>query len=150
MKNLRDILEIFDSHYEFYDHPLYKRRDDATNSQFKSKNGEKYDVFIENRPHDPSKALLMFDNSKREREDVTNKESHSSHKIFSTVKKILQHHLDKHPQISHVNFSSKMEEKSRVKLYHQFAKHIDPDYQHKERQHDIHFTTNVSKLREKK
>jgi hypothetical protein len=63
------------------------------------------------------------------------------------MKTVIKNHLQKNPHITHLQFTSKNEEGGRTKLYHQFSKSIDPDYQHRNLLDSTEFTVKADKLK---
>jgi len=146
MKKLREIIplnEIFDSHYPFTHNQEYKPREGSTNVTFTSKNNQKYGVSIRNGFNTPKHAIVDFANHTHNSTELTNSEPNEAHKIFGTVKKIIHHHIEKNPHTETLEFESKNSEPTRTKLYHKFAKSIDPNYKHESGKYDTTFNVKV-------
>ena len=109
------LTEIFDKPYTFKyigKHPKWPDRHD----------------YSFNTPHDKGYKVSFYhglggsdDNAEVEfadgvgNFDINKRQGHNAHQIFSTVKHVIKHHLDTHPEIKSISFSGS--EKSRVKLY---------------------------------
>jgi hypothetical protein len=139
MKKLRQITEIMDSHYPYTEEPDYKNTTRQSIYNFKTEKGTHYKCFIDS--YDNKDAELEFNNRSSTKSSIGNTgvEAYTSHKVFGTMKKIAHYHLQKYPHFKTVSFSS-IKNNPRKKLYHHFAKSIDPNYKTIENNHDILFT----------
>jgi hypothetical protein len=132
--------EIFDKSYKFGE--LSTDRHGSTHARFNSPKGE-YSAFAANKhvnnaggymsaqhSSEGKTADISFDfsNPDMHTDDPTGLEGSESHKIFSSIKTVLKHHLKANPHVTHVMFSSKDSDGGRTKLYHHIAKKIDPNY----------------------
>ena len=133
MKKLSQIVEVFDSHYPYSVDDDGGRRTDYS---FKTEKGTAYKVYISAPCHSDYNHELEFNarstpqKSVKNSIGVNNAEGASSHKVFGTVKKITNEYLKKNAHVPKIEFSNITGEESRTKLYHHFAKSIDPSYEH--------------------
>lgn len=130
MKKLQDILEIFDQSFKYKQHPAYRHADNNTNVYFITPNKEEYSVNIRNHRREQHRATLTFDNVTHDSDEITGTQRKHVHKIFGTVKSIVNNHVFNNPHTTHIEFSSKNDEPSRTKLYHAMARSINPSYEH--------------------
>ena len=149
MKKLEEIVqldEIFDSHYRFEQHPEYKPREGRTDMHFYTKNRNHISVNINNFTGSESHvAHIMFDNNGAYNHEEGSEEGKHAHKIFGTIKKIVQHHLDNNPHVTHLEFSGSHEHPAKIKLYHHLAKTIDPNYKTNDRGNANDYYLNIKK-----
>lgn len=96
------IEEVFDSSYPYdYERPEENLHQYSFKTP-KSKNEYVVEFQHEKRPQENIAHLCFVNGIKT---GNTNEEGHSSHKVFSTVKKIIHDHLAKHPFITHLHFT---------------------------------------------
>lgn len=94
---------------ELFDKPLpYEKEEDTgymSSYIFRvpNKNLGFHRVHITNMKSEPTAYVAFLDNNKNE--NVTGNYRNNSHRVFSTVKKIVQDHVANHPHITHVTFS---------------------------------------------
>lgn len=107
------LTEVFDSSYP------YKKEEDVTRSNSagydfyhaysfktpKSKHSHTVSIFHHTSLGKPTGlASIGFHHGDNENYHNTNEEGHSSHKVFSTVMKIMHDHIKYHPEITHIEF----------------------------------------------
>ena len=140
MKTLKQILEIFDSHYPYQIKHNLKANNGGMNfdksdeqyhtlANFSTENNN-YKVGIKNLAKNHANIVFGEKNINEKGFHKKNNELNKSHKVFGTVKKIMNDHLDKFPNITQVGFSASNSRsgKSKKKLYRSFARNLDPNY----------------------
>lgn len=148
LRELIPLQEIFDQSYDFkYEAPRKFDRQDKHEYHFSS-------------PHDDYKASIYHDFPQAKKEGhaeveftgkkgflgKSNAEGKDAHKVFSTIHKIMKHHLTTHPEVGGYHFSASTgyknhtkggsweEEGSRAKLYDHMAR----KFAHKHTTHDLY------------
>lgn len=125
MKNLREIVplqEAFDSSYPVDIHHNETKFNKTTLGRFKSDGGNHINVTVAHGTSSPNpSAHVIFDNESEF--SPTGKEKHSAVKVFGTVKKVVQAHLKKYPEVKQIDFSG---DDSHEKLYnHMVNPHVN-------------------------
>jgi hypothetical protein len=132
MKSFKQFIESVEYLSELFDKPTkYKtmshkemglNKDESKSGRFHGyhfkHNNQSFRVGVYHHPN--GHAEVDFDTGGSH--DITGQHGHSSHKIFSSVHKILKDHSDKHKHLSHYKFYSDASQPSRGKLYHKLTK----------------------------
>lgn len=122
---LQKVNELLNSSYSY---KKKKNTSDDHTYTFKADTGHHYNVGIN---HDGDTAHVAF--SQGNTIAKTGSQGNMSHKVFGTVKNIVKDHLDQHPEITKLAFSSSKAEGSRSRLYSTMAKsmthhHVEHDF----------------------
>ena len=110
------LTEVFDKGYDF----TYRGRGNYPDSNVEEhsyKFNTPNDSYITSLEHNKNSAEVTFQSGKGSFHDVPNQERGTAVKVFSTVKNIIRHHLDKHPHITNITFDASHFHPSRAKLY---------------------------------
>ena len=110
------LTEVFDKGYDFEYKGRGKYPDpniEEHSYKFKTPN----DSYVTSLEHNKNSAEVCFRSVKGDYHEVPNQERGTAVKVFSTVKNIIKHHLEKHPHITNVTFDASHMHPSRVKLY---------------------------------
>ncbi len=139
--------ESFNQPYDFQHHKHVDTLAHQTHEyRFQGHNKTGYNVHIthDKKGHEPAEVSFEDHDGNMHK---TGASKENPHKIFSTVKHVIDHHLKQHPHISSIEFSADKQDNNRGTLYRHFAKRFAKHHTEHEDENDHTFTIHKKDLK---